>query len=64
MAEFLEMIGRIAELKFKGSELESIHLANKIEFVIDDLFIAFPGMKRKVMNLQDDEEMSESDEDY
>jgi len=51
MAEFLEMIGRIADLKFKGSELESIHLANKIEFVLDDIFIAYPGMKRKVMHL-------------
>jgi hypothetical protein len=35
--EFLEMIGRVADLKFKGTELEIIPLAEKINFVMDDL---------------------------
>ena len=62
--EFLEMIGRVADLKFKESELEKIHLANKIEFVLDDLFTCMPGLKRRDINLIDDIEESYSDEDY
>ena len=31
LPEFLEMIGRVAHYKYKGSELENIPLSNKIE---------------------------------
>ena len=62
--EFLEMIGRVAELKFKESELEEMHLANKIEFVLDDLFTCLPSLKRRQVNLIDNVEESYSDEDY
>lgn len=33
--EFLEMIGRVAEHKYRGSEHESLSLAEKIETILD-----------------------------
>ena len=45
--EFLEMIGRVADLKFRGSELETIPLQTKIEYVLDDLFATAPGLERR-----------------
>ena len=39
IVEFLEMIGRIADFKFKGSELQdTIDLATKIDYIMDELF--------------------------
>ena len=35
--EFLEWIGRLADLHFKGSEMEEITLDEKLEYVLDDL---------------------------
>lgn len=35
--EFLEAICRIAECKFKDSEMESIELKEKVEYVLDDM---------------------------
>lgn len=61
--EFLEMIGRAADLKFKDSEQESLELHKKIEFVIDDLLVLVPGLTRKVVNY-DPEEETVSDTDY
>jgi hypothetical protein len=40
------MIARVSNLKFKGSELEDLHLSKKIEFVIDDMVAVIPGMVR------------------
>jgi hypothetical protein len=41
------MIGRVAEVKFRGTEMEhQLSLAHKIEFVLDDLFAPFE-IKRK-----------------
>lgn len=37
MIEFLEFIGRLADLQFKDSELEDINLDEKIEFTLCDL---------------------------
>ena len=37
MVELLEMLGRIAHAKFSGSELDSIELHTKLEYVLDDL---------------------------
>lgn len=45
LVEFLELIGRGAELKFAGSEMEGYSLAAKIEFFLDDLF-ALHGLQR------------------
>ena len=43
--EFLEMIGRIADMKFEGSEDEELEIHHKIEYILDDMFEAF-GYKR------------------
>ena len=46
--EFLEMIGRIAHLKYQGSELEIQPLSEKIEYILDDLIIVLgKNQKRK-----------------
>lgn len=44
--EFLEMIGRIADIKFRGSEMDSLPLPKKLEFILDDL-LTLVGEKRK-----------------
>ena len=63
--EFLEMIGRVADLKFRDSELESIPLEAKIEYVLDDLFAALPGLRRlNARNMDEEEEVTESDDEY
>lgn len=43
--EFLEFISRIAELSFHESELEELHLYEKIEYILDDIF-PLVGAKR------------------
>lgn len=63
LPEFMEMIGRVAVYKFKGSELENESLASKIEQILDDLFVLIPGLKRKEVAYEDLEE-TESDTDY
>jgi len=60
--EFLEIIGRCADHKFNGSELEDIELAQKINFVLDDLFSPF-NMRRRNPRVEIEEE-TESDSDY
>ena len=39
--EFLEMIGRVADLRFRDSEMEEFNLATKIEYLLDDLLPCF-----------------------
>ena len=46
LCEFLEMICRVALAKFKGSDLETLSLPQKVEFVLDDL-LALVGLERK-----------------
>ena len=60
--EFLELIGRIAQLKYKSSALHSLDLVNKIELILDEV-LALVEVQRKPVNIQHDEE-SESDDDY
>ena len=60
--EFLEMVGRCADHKFRGSELEDIDLAQKVNFVMDDLFAPF-NMRRRNPRVEIEEE-TESDSDY
>lgn len=60
--EFLEVIGRCADHKFNGSELEDIALAQKINFVLDDIFAPF-NMRRRNPRVEIEEE-TESDSDY
>ena len=39
--EFLQMIGRAAHKKFRGSELEDLPLCRKIVFILADIFQIF-----------------------
>jgi len=48
MAEFLEMICRVAIAKFKASDLEALPLNQKVEFILDDL-LPLVGMERKIV---------------
>jgi hypothetical protein len=60
--EFIEFIGRLAHIKFKGTSESQLPLATKIEVVLDDIMFAF-GMTRNDVNIAV-EEFSESDDDY
>ena len=61
--ELLELIGRIAEVKFRGTEFEtSMSLAQRIEFVLDDILVIV-DVKRRDVNIVIDEQ-SESDDEY
>ena len=59
----LEMVGRVAEVKFRHSEMENtLTLAQKIEFTIDDVLYLVEGKRKDVKIVID--EHSESDDDY
>ena len=58
----LELIGRIADLKYKHSDLSSLPLAKRIEFVLDDL-LALVDIKRRDVKIDVDDQ-SESDDEY
>ena len=60
--EFLEMLGRIADLKFKGTDMERMKLTIKMEYVLEDV-LALVGATRKDVNIVVNEE-SESDDEY
>ena len=60
--EFLEFLGRIAELYFEGSEMEELELHQKLEFLLDEI-LPVVGAKR-VKQTTVIEEFSESDDDY
>ncbi len=60
--EFLECICRLAILKFKGSDLETMELPEKVDYFLEDILDAVQIEKKKpqIQNV----EVSESDEDY
>ena len=60
--EFLEFIGRAADVKYKGSGMASEPLASKIENVLDEIMLPF-NLNRSEVEVQI-EEFSESDDDY
>jgi hypothetical protein len=61
--EFLEFIGRVAYFKFKSSpDIAGQSLAQKIEYILDDLMPPF-GLVRNEVNILI-EDNSESDDDY
>ena len=60
--EFLEFLGRIAELYFAGSEMEDLALWKKLEYLLDEL-LPIVGAKR-IKQHSEVEEYSDSDEDY
>ena len=62
--EYMELIGRVASIIFKGSELDELPLNEKMEYVLDDLFTAVKGLKRKPVIIQEEFEETASDSDY
>jgi len=60
--EFLEMIGRLSDCKFKNSDMSSESLAQKIEWLLEELCPAY-GLTKKDVNVGQ-EDNSESDDDY
>ena len=60
--EFLEFIARVADLFFKGSEMDDLELHEKIEHILDEILpiVEAKRVKQKIII----EEFSESDEDY
>ena len=57
--EFLEFLGRVAHMKYKGTELT---LTEKLEQLLDDIFFAY-GLERNEVTIEV-QEVSESDNDY
>lgn len=60
--EFLEMIGRVAHLKYNLQEHAEITLSQKIEFILDEI-LAVVKEKRNDPEIYIEDE-SESDKDY
>lgn len=60
--EFLEMVCRVALLKFKGSDLDGKELPEKVEYVLEEL-LALVGVEKQKPQVEQ-VEVSESDEDY
>jgi len=58
--EFLEFIGRMANVKYKSMQDDALSV--KIEYLLDDLLAHF-NLTRNDVNVQV-EEISESDNDY
>lgn len=62
--EFLEMIGRCAEVKFKNSQsMMEIPLAQRVEIVLDIVLPTMLETERRDVNIVE-QEISESDDDY
>ena len=60
LVEFAEFIGRVADLKYKDSL--QLDLGQKIEFVLDDIFLLVDYKRNEKEKFE--EECSESDDDY
>jgi hypothetical protein len=59
--EFLEFLGRIADVRFRNSELEIIPLDRKLEFVLDDIFSFFGITRKSIASGLSEETASDSD---
>lgn len=60
--EFLEMIGRIASVKYLGTDFEQEHLLCKIEYVLD-IILKIVGLER-LEPISQEVDSSESDDEY
>jgi len=60
--EFLELIARVAELYFRGSEYEELMLSEKVEYILDDLLPLVTAKRTKQRIVI--EEFSDSDDEY
>ena len=56
------MIGRVADTYFAGSEMEDLQLAQKIEYLLDEILPVIGKSRVKQEIIID--EFSESDDDY
>lgn len=61
--EMLEMLGRVALYKFKGTTLANEPLATKLEHVLDAIFPVILFVERKEVNIEN-QDFSVSDDDY
>ena len=61
--ELLEVIGRVAEFKYRGTTLNDAPLAEKIGYVLDLIIPPMLEVEKKEANIELVEE-SESDDDY
>ena len=61
--EFLEMIGRVADFKYKDTTMHTMALCKKIEFVLDLIIPKMLEQRRREVEIILVEE-SESDDDY
>ena len=60
--EYLEFICRCAHINFQGSEMETISLAEKLEFILDILIEKCLQLTR--ITEKEEELLSASDDDY
>jgi hypothetical protein len=49
--EFLEMIARVAVMKYQGTELEEEALVTKIGFILNSMIISNLGVERAVVDI-------------
>ena len=60
--ELLEMIGRMAHIKYAGTSLDEEPLHIRMEYILDELFKLI-GANRKEVPIEEESE-SDSDDDY
>ena len=62
IVELLEFIGRLAIIKFLGTELENEPLATKISYILDELFAPIGLVKEDPISSVEVETTSESED--
>ncbi len=62
--EFLEMICRIADIKFKTGDLDKNMLHKNVENILDDMFVILGKEHRRREVSIEIEDLSQSDSDY
>lgn len=63
--EFLEYVCRVAHLKYQGSAMDGVDLSQKLETLLDEVFLAIlgPHVKRRDPANEGDDEIPD-DSDY
>ena len=62
LSEFYDFIGRVAEYKFQGTDIQEEPLYKRIEYILDALFSWIDAERSEVQHATVD--VSDSDEDY
>ena len=62
--EFLEMVCRAADIKFRNTEVEQRELHEKIGYLLDELLLCILGIEKKNEPESAVIEISDSDDDY